>query len=334
MADLRCDWLGLRLTNPIVVGASPLCDTVDSAVALVQAGAGAVVVHSLFEEQLIADQVAANRYLDSMIDTNAEARSFLPPTEVFSGGATAAMDHLARLVDALDVPVLASLNGVTPGGWTGYARQLSAAGAAAIELNLYDVVTDPDLTGEAIEATQLQVVADVVDSVDVPVSVKLSPFYTSVPNFVTRLADAGAAGVVLFNRFYQPDLDLETLDIDRHLVLSTPAELPLRLHALAILHGHNQLDLAASGGVHTGTDAAKAILSGADAVQVVSTVLANGAAGLQRLLVELEDWLDEQGYRDLAEARGATSMDNVANPHELERLNYAQLLHSWSSVHR
>ena len=219
MADLCCDWLGLRLANPIVVGASPLCDTVEGAVALVEAGAGAVVVHSLFEEQLIADQVAANRYLDSMIDTNAEARSFLPATEVFSGGATAAMEHLTRLVDALDVPVLASLNGATPGGWTGYARQLSAAGAAAIELNLYDVVTDPDLTGEVIEATQLQVVSDVVDAVDVPVSVKLSPFYTSVPNFVTRLASAGAAGVVLFNRFYQPDLDLETLDIDRHLVL-------------------------------------------------------------------------------------------------------------------
>ena len=172
--------------------------------------------------------------------------------------------------------MVASLNGVTPGGWTGYALDMVAAGAAAIELNLYDVATEVTETGEDIERRQLQVVADVVDAVDIPVSVKLSPFYASVPNFVARLDSAGAAGVVLYNRFYQPDLDLESLDIDRHLVLSTPAELPLRLHALAILHGRTQLSLTASGGIHSGTDAAKAILSGADAVQVVSVLLEGG----------------------------------------------------------
>lgn len=330
MVELGCDWLGLRLANPFVVGASPLCDSADDAVALVDVGASAVVVHSLFEEQLIADQVSANRYLDSMIDTNAEAPSFLPETDVFSGSANPMLRHVRRLTEVLDVPVVASLNGVTPGGWTGYARELAGAGAAAIELNLYDVATDLDETGEDIEERQLSVVADVVGVVDVPVSVKLSPFYAPVPNFVTRLEAVGAAGVVLFNRFYQPDLDLETLDIARHLVLSTPAELPMRLHAMAILHGRTQLSLAVSGGVHSGTDAAKAILSGADAVQLVSVLLKGGPSALARIVDELAGWMDAQGYRNLDEAKGATAMGNVANPHELQRLNYAQLLHSWS----
>ena len=330
MVELGCDWLGLRLANPFVVGASPLCDSADDAVALVDVGASAVVVHSLFEEQLIADQVSANRYLDSMIDTNAEAPSFLPETDVFSGSANPMLRHVRRLTEVLDVPVVASLNGVTPGGWTGYARELAGAGAAAIELNLYDVATDLDETGEDIEERQLSVVADVVGVVDVPVSVKLSPFYASVPNFVTRLEAVGAAGVVLFNRFYQPDLDLETLDIARHLVLSTPAELPMRLHAMAILHGRTQVSLAVSGGVHSGTDAAKAILSGADAVQLVSVLLKGGPSALARIVDELAGWMDAQGYRNLDEAKGATAMGNVANPHELQRLNYAQLLHSWS----
>lgn len=330
MVDLACDWLGLRLANPMVIGASPLCDSTDAALALAEAGASAVVVHSLFEEQLIADQVSSQRFLESHIDTNAEARSFMPPTDAFTGNASPTLGHIARLADALDVPVVASLNGVTPGGWTGYALDMVAAGAAAIELNLYDVATELTETGEDIEQRQLQVVADVVGAVDIPVSVKLSPFYASVPNFVGRLETAGAAGVVLFNRFYQPDLDLETLDIARQLVLSTPAELPLRLHALAILHDRTRLSLTASGGIHSGTDAAKAILSGAHAVQVVSVLLQDGPANLRRIITELEDWMDEQDYRDTAEARGATAMDNVANPHELERLNYAQLLHSWS----
>lgn len=330
MVDLSCDWLGLRLSNPIVIGASPLCDTVDAASTLVDAGAAAVVVHSLFEEQLIADQVSANQYLDSIIDTNAEAPSFLPETDVFSGDASPTIGLIEDLTAALDVPVVASLNGVTPGGWTRYARDLAGAGAAAIELNLYDVATDPDRSGEEIEARQLDVVTDVVSVVDVPVSVKLSPFYASVPNFASRLEAGGASGVVLFNRFYQPDLDLETLDVERDLMLSTPAELPLRLHALAILHGRTGLSLAASGGVHRGTDAAKAVLCGADAVQVVSALLMGGPQDLTRILGELESWMDDRGYRDLDEARGATAMDNVANPHDLERLNYAQLLHSWS----
>lgn len=329
MVDLSSHWLGLELRSPLVVGASPLCDTTAAARAFADAGAGAVVMRSLFEEQLIADQVAAHRFFDSHVDSNAEARSFLADTDVFSVGATPMADRIRALVDTLEVPVIASLNGVTPGGWTDYARHLVDAGAAAIELNLYDVATDIDDTGEQIEQRQLDVVRTVVDTVDVPVSVKISPFYASVPGFVTRIATAGAAGVVVFNRFYQPDLDLETLDIDRHLALSTPAELPMRLHALAILHGRTTLSLASSGGVHSGTDAAKAILCGADAVQMVSTLLDGGPERLRGIHTELSAWFDDRGYANVGEARGATALDNVANPHELERLNYTHLLQSW-----
>jgi len=329
MVDLTTQWLGLELPSPLVVGASPLCTTTADARRFVEAGAGAIVMPSLFEEQLIADQIAAHRFFDSHVDTDAEARSFLADTEVFAVGATPTLDRIRTLTAAVDVPVIASLNGVTPGGWTGYARELEDAGASAIELNLYDVATAMDESGAEIEQRQLQVVADVVAAVTVPVSVKLSPFYASVPSFVARLASAGAAGVVLFNRFYQPDTDLDTLDIDRHLVLSTSAELPLRLHALAVIHGRTGLSLASSGGVHRGTDAVKAILSGAHAVQMVSTLITGGPDQLTRIHAELTGWLDEHGYRNLTEARGVTAFDNVANPHELERLNYAHMLQSW-----
>jgi len=329
MVDLSTDWLGLRLRNPLVVGASPLCDDTAAARRLVDAGAGAVVVHSLFEEQLVADQLAAHKFFDNYVDTNAEARSFLPDTDVFAVGATPTVRQIESLKRELDVPVVASLNGSTPGGWTGFARDLVGAGADAIELNLYDVATDLDETGEQIEQRQLEVVEAVVGTVTVPVSVKLSPFYASVPSFVARLAKVGAAGVVLFNRFYQPDLDLETLDVHRQLVLSTSAELPLRLHALALLHGRTSLSLASSGGVHSGTDAAKALLCGADVVQMVSVLLHDGPQRLSMIHDGLVDFLDGHGYATVSEARGATALDRVADPHGWERLNYARLLKSW-----
>ena len=329
MVDLATDWLGLQLRSPLVVGASPLADTVAAAQRLVATGAGAVVVHSLFEEQIVNDQLAAHRYFDTHVDTDAEARSFLADTDVFAVGATPTLRHVEALRAALDVPVLASLNGVTPGGWTDLARQLGDAGADALELNLYDIAT-LDETSADIEARQLEVVAAVVAAAAVPVSVKLSPFYAGLPSFVTRLADAGAAGVVVFNRFYQPDIDLDTLDVDRHLNLSTPAELPLRLHTLALLHGRVELSLASTGGVHSGLDAAKAILCGASAVQVVSALLADDApSALERIHRELSGWLDDKGYRSVSEARGATALDNVADPHAWERVNYARILQGW-----
>lgn len=329
MVDLSTEWLGLELRSPLVVGASPLCDTREHTQAMVEAGAGAVVMASLYEEQLLADQMAAHHFFDSHTDTDAEARTFLADTEVFAVTAQPMLRRIASLVEVLDVPVVGSLNGVTPGGWTTFAQDLAAAGASAIELNLYDIATDVDESGEHIERRQLEVVASVVAAVEVPVSVKLSPFYASVPNFVARLEGVGAAGVVLFNRFYQPDIDLETLEADRTLHLSTSAELPLRLHAIGALHHRVGLSLASSGGVHVGEDAAKAILCGAHAVQMVSALLAGGPAALRRVEAELRTWLDEHGYQTLTEARGATSLENLPNPQDWERLNYAHLLQGW-----
>lgn len=329
MADLTTRWLGLELKTPFVVGASPLGDDVERLAALVDAGAGAVVMHSLFEEQLVLEQMSAHRHFDAHVDTDAEARSFLPSSDVFSLGVDRYLGHLRRLRARLDVPVLASLNGVTPGGWVEYGHLLAEAGADAIELNLYEIVTDPALSGAEVEARQLEVVRSVVAAVDRPVSVKLSPFYASIPGFVQQLAEAGAAGVVLFNRFYQPDVDLDKLDVDRTLVTSTSEELPLRLHALALVHGRIDIGLAVSGGVHTGLDAAKAILCGAQAVQMVSALLEGGVSRLKGVREELDWWLNQKGYKSVAEARGVLSLENAPNAHALERVNYMKVLQGW-----
>lgn len=329
MADLSTTWLGLELATPFVVGASPLADDLDGLRDLVAAGAGAVVLRSVFEEQIVAEQLAIHRFVDSRVDHDAEARSFLPESATFPVGTESALAHLARVRATVAVPVVASLNGTTPGGWTDIAAQLAAAGADAIELNLYDLATDPGESSAEIEDRQHAVVASVVASVDVPVTVKLSPFYSALPHFVGRLRAAGAAGVAVFNRFYQPDVDPDALTLDRQLHLSTPAELPLRLHALALLHGRTGVALAVTGGVHRGRDAAKALLCGADVVQVVSALLVGGAPHLASMVAELDAWLDEMGYATVAEACGAMALDNVADPHAFERVNYARLLEGW-----
>jgi dihydroorotate dehydrogenase (fumarate) len=329
MADLTATWLGLELPSPFIAGASPLADDLDGLRGLVAAGAGAVVLRSVFEEQIIAEELAVHRFIDSRVDHDAEARSFLPDSGTFPVGAESTVAHLHRVRAAVDVPVVASLNGTTPGGWTDIAGQLADGGADAIELNLYDLATDLDESGTAIEDRQLEVAASVVAAIDIPVTVKLSPFYTAMPNFVRRLEHTGVAGVAVFNRFYQPDVDPDTLDLDRHLHLSTPAELPLRLHALALLHGRVGLSLAVTGGVHTGRDAAKAILCGAAGVQVVSALLEGGPGHLSRMHHDLTEWLNEMGYRNVADACGAMALDNVADPHAFERVNYTRLLEGW-----
>ena len=331
MADLTTTWLGMELATPFVVGASPLADDLAGIRALVAAGAGSVVLRSVFEEQILAEQLAAHHYIDNRADTDAEARSFIPESATFPLDTGPALAHLERVRAAVDVPVVASLNGVTPGGWTNIARQLQDAGADAIELNLYDLVTDFEDTSATVEDRQEAVVAWVASGVDIPVTVKLSPFYTALPSFVRRLERAGATGVAVFNRFYQPEVDPDTLDVDRHLHLSTPAELPLRLHALALLHGRVSVSLAATGGVHSGRDAAKAVLCGADVVQVVSALLEGGPTHLERMRVDLDEWLDEMGYGGITEACGVMAFDNVADPHAWERLNYTRLLQGWQA---
>lgn len=244
-------------------------------------------------------------------------------------GSGSYLQRLELLRRSLNVPVIASLNGISTGGWTGHALELEAAGAHAIELNLYDLATDPSETAASLEQRQLAVVRSVAEQVTIPVSVKLSPFYSALPSFVSGVEAAGARGLVLFNRFYQPEMDLDELELSREVVLSSSAELPLRLHASAMLYGQTSLEMAISGGVHTGDDAAKAILSGAAAVQVVSAILADGPDALGRIHHGMSRRLSDMGYRDLAEARGALSMDKAPNSRTWERLNYARLLHGW-----
>lgn len=329
MVDLSTSWLGLSLSSPFVLSASPISRDPDAVAAAVEAGASAVVLHSLFEEQLVHEQMAAHRFVDSRIDMDAETQGFLSPSDAFSMDVEPYLAEIERLKRRVDVPVVASLNGTTPGGWTSYARRLEAAGADALELNLYEVATSPDEPGAAVEQRQLEVVRSVIQSVSIPVNVKLSPFYASVPAFVRCLEVAGARGVVVFNRFYQPDVALEALDVDRRLVLSTPAELPLRLHALALLSPVTGLSLGCTGGVHTGLDAAKAILSGAHVVQLASVLLERGPRHVGVLQGELASWLGEKGYTSSAEARGVLDLRSAPDPHAWERLNYARMLDAW-----
>lgn len=327
--DLRTEWLGLELKSPVILGASPLVDDIAAIQAAVAAGASAVVMRSLFEEQIVAEQMAVHRFLDTNIDTDAEARTFLPGSDVFPIGADPYVALLQRLKAAVDVPVLASLNGVTPGGWLDAARRVADAGADAIELNLYDVVINPDESSADVESRQLEVVAHVVETVSVPVSVKLSPFYASLPSFAKRLKEAGARGAVLFNRFYQTDIDVESLDVKSTLHYSTSADLPLRLQGIAVIAGRLGLDLAASGGVHTGLDAMKAILAGAAVVQVTSAALQRGAPAFEAITRELREKLAQIGYGNIKEARGAMSLGNCPDPNAWERLNYVRILRGW-----
>lgn len=329
MADLQTIWLGLTLKSPLVVAASPISRSPKAAAMAAASGAGAIVMHSLFEEQLVEDQMATHRFLDGHSDQNAEASSYLPKMNMLSLDADAYIAELKHLRQSLEIPVVASLNGTTPGGWVSYAKRLADGGASALELNLFDVATRPNESGPAVEARQIELVAAVVAAVAVPVSVKLTPFYASLPAFVKQLASVGASGVTVFNRFYEPLIDLETLEVRRRLTDSTSAELPLRLHALAVLSSTSELSLACTGGVHSGEDAAKAILCGAHVVQVASALLGSGPDRMAGLRDELSSWLDGKGYSSSDAAHGVLNLERVPDPGVWSRMNYIRTLKSW-----
>jgi dihydroorotate dehydrogenase (fumarate) len=326
--DLSTHWMGLALQSPLLVGACPLTDNLEALEACVQGGAGAVVMRSVFEEQITAEHRSLHEWFDATANGD-EERAFVPLTTLLERGTAPYQRLLTRLRGALGVPVIASLNGTTPGGWLDMARALEDGGAHGLELNLYEVATARDVSGADVEARQLEVVESVTRAVRIPVAVKISPFYASLPSFTAALAMAGAAAVVLFNRFYQPDIDLEALDVGSQLRLSTSTDLPLRLHALAVLSGRTPLELTATGGVHTGDDAAKAILCGAHAVQVVSALLRHGPYRMAAIRDELTARLRQLGYPEVAEARGVLSLERVEEPAVWQRVQYMRLLGSW-----
>ena len=327
--NLTTTYLGLTLENPLVVGASPFCDDVRLARRLQDAGASAIVMHSLFEEQIDAEQRALTHHTEMAAESHAEATSYFPTYAEYQLSPDQYLHQLERLKKALTIPVIASLNGSRPGGWIDYARRFESAGASAIELNLYRLVTDPDLPGDEVEAGMIATVRDVTSSVDIPVSVKLSPFHTSPAFFASELERAGAAGVVLFNRFYQPDINAEELEVSPQLKLSDRSELLLRLRWLAILSPILRGSLAASGGVHSAIDVVKAVLAGAHAVQVVSALLLHGPDHLGTILADLRTWLAEQDYTGIAEMRGAMNHQRCPDPSGFERANYIRILQSW-----
>jgi dihydroorotate dehydrogenase (fumarate) len=327
MTALTTNYLGLSLAHPVVPGASPLADDIDTVLKLEDAGAPAIVMRSIFEEQIALEQMAAHRHLDAHVD--AEMSSAFPDTDVFALGLDAYLEQLRRIRARTQLKVIGSLNGVTPGGWLDYARKVEAAGAHALELNLYSIPSDPKRSAQELEEEQISTVREVVKAVKLPVAVKLSPYYSSLPHFVRGLEQAGAAGVVLFNRVYQADIDPLKLEAQRTLHLSTSDELLLRLRWLAILSPQTKLDLSASGGVHTVTDVVKAVMAGAHAVQAVSSLLKHGPSHLKSLVEGLKAFLEAQEYGSLAEMRGNMNRARSPNPQAYERSDYIHILQSW-----
>lgn len=331
-ADLTTTYLGLHLSSPIVASASPLTGEVDSARAVVDAGAAAIVMPSLFEEEILREEVGLNVALEAGSEHVAEALDYFPRVAEFATVADRYLSTVADLKAHVDVPVIASLNATSTGSWTRYARLLAEAGADAIELNLYHVAADPDRSSADVEDEKLGVVAAVRGSIGVPLAVKLSPYFSSTAHVARRLVEAGADGLVLFNRFYQPDVDLEALDIVPRLELSSPWELRLPLRWIAILRPLlDGVSLAATSGIASGTDVAKAIAVGADVAMMASAILRHGPSHLSVVTSELQGWLDEHDYVSVDQLRGSMSHATTADPGAFERANYHRVIHSWTA---
>lgn len=329
--DLSTRYLGLDLPHPFMPGASPLVDELDTVRRLEDAGASAIVMNSLFEEQVVYEEVSVNTYLDAPAFSSAEALSYFPDTDSLSLGPEAYLSKVLKVVEAVGIPVIGSLNGTTKGRWLEYALLIQEVGAAALELNVYALQTDAEETASDIEARTVDIVAEVKRSLSIPVAVKLSPFYTALANFAASLEAAGADGLVLFNRFYQPDIDLEELEVARVLHLSDSSDLLLRLRWLAILSSQLETSLAVTGGVHTPFDALKAIMTGADAVQMTSALLKNGPEYLSLIKEGVSTWLADHDYESLEQARGSMNHDRCPDPAGFERANYMNILQSWKA---
>jgi dihydroorotate dehydrogenase (fumarate) len=327
--DLSTQYMGLNLTSPLVVGASPMADDVDTCRRLEEAGAGALVMHSLFEEQITRDEAALHHHTTAFEHAHPEASGYFPEPEEFVLGPDSYLEQVRRLSETLSIPVIGSLNGVTIGGWTHYAKLMEQAGARGLELNVYHLPYDPHETPRDVEQRYLDVLTAVKMEVRIPVALKLSPFF-SAPVYMGRLLDdAGADALVLFNRFYQPDIDIDTLDVHPVVRLSDSHALLLRLRWLAAMFGHVECSLAATGGVHTAQDAIKAIMTGANIVQLTSALLRHGPDHLRVLTSEIVAWLADNEYVSVDQMRGSMSLARTPDPDAYARANYMKVLQSW-----
>ncbi|UCD99918.1 MAG: dihydroorotate dehydrogenase-like protein [Chloroflexota bacterium] len=335
MVDLSTSYLGLKLKNPLVASASPLSQKVETVQQLERAGIAAVVMYSLFEEQIIYDSLRLDRDLTQGTESYAEALSFFPDLAAHTNlnqyniGPDVYIENLSKLKESVEIPVIGSLNGVTNGGWIEYAKKIEDAGADALELNIYNLPTDPGISAQEIENEYLSLVRSIRGSIGIPIAIKLSPFFTNLPNFAQNLVEAGVNGLVLFNRFYQPDLDLEELEVVPSLVLSNSQELRLPLRWIAILFGRIAADFALTTGIHTAEDVLKATMAGASVSMAASTFLKYGIDHGTEILEGISSWMEEHEYESITQMKGSMSQQSVAEPAAFERANYIKVLSSF-----
>jgi len=327
--DLTTTYLGLRLRTPLVPSASPLSERIDNIRQMEDMGAAAVVLYSLFEEELVQDQWALQRHMEDHTDTFAEALSFFPAPALLTVGPDAYLNHIRQAKEAVDIPIIASLNGSSLGGWTAFARQIEQAGADALELNVYTIPTDLDQPGVAVEQMYLEILRAVKAAVQIPVAIKLSPFFSSMAGMARQLDQAGADGLVLFNRFYQPDIDLETLDVWPHVLLSTPQDMRLPLRWISILYGRIDADLAATGGVHDAVDVVKLLMVGARVTMMASALLRHGIPYLRLVEQRLVHWLETHEYESVRQMQGSLSQRHAPDPGAFERAQYLRALRTY-----
>ncbi len=329
MPDLTTTYLGLKLKNPLVPSPSPLMQKLDNIKRMEDAGAAAVVLHSLFEEQIIRESENLDYYLDLGSESYAEALSYHPDLQKYNTGPDGYLEHIRKAKAAVSIPVIGSLNGVSNGGWVRYAKAIQEAGADALELNMYYVAASPTQDSVAVEKMYLDLVRAVKASVTIPVAVKVGPNFSAFANFAQCLDQLGVNGLVLFNRFYQPDFDLENLDVVPDLVLSTPTELLMRLRWVAILYGRVQANMAITGGVHTASDVLKSMMAGAKVAMMTSALLERGIEHLRSVLLDLSRWMEIHEYVSIAQMCGSMSQRAVAHPAAFERANYMKVLQSY-----
>lgn len=330
MIDLSTNYLGLRLKNPIVVSASPLSEKLENFPRMRDAGAGAIVMYSLFEEQIEAESENIDSALEYGANSYAEATSYLPDMPKYHVGPDRYLDLLQKAKKSVDIPVIASLNGRSRGGWSRYAQYMEEAGADALELNIFNIPTDPAFSAQQLEDGYVELVRAIRKQVRIPIAVKVGPYFTSLANFARRISEAGADGIVIFNRFYQPDFDLEELEVTPNLVLSSPHELRLRLHWAAILYHQVETYVGITGGVHDATDVLKCMMAGANVAMMTSALLKYGIEHIGVVLAGMEAWMEEHEYTSIKQMRGSMSLVNVEDPTAFLRGNYLKMLGSYS----